>query len=145
MTSMRISTHAACSCSATPCCSVLLSHPLPPCVKMMTPSVISQGSAPDTTHHRESLFFFSPFPQRWFVLWLRHCCIQGALVLWQTQGFPHRRKCGGGALIDSSVRNAKAAPVPIWSQRWHTLALPTLGLWGWAWVWQPPGFTVEIT
>lgn len=57
MTSMRISTQAAGSCSATPCCSIPLSHPLPPCVKMMTPSVISQGSAPDTTRHRESLFF----------------------------------------------------------------------------------------
>lgn len=80
---------------------------------MMTPTVISQGSAPDTTRHQESLF--SP-PQRWFVWWLLHCCVQGALVLWQTEGFSHGPKCGGGALIDSPVRNAKLAPAPIWSQ-----------------------------
>lgn len=164
MTSTRISTQAACSCSAAPCCSILLSRPLPPRVRMMTPTVISQASAPDTAHRRESLFFFFFCwlvvfffaPQRWFVLWLLHCCLRGALVLWQTERFSHSRKCGGGALIDSPVRNAKLAPVPIWSQLssgthrpcppayWdHTEVDLGLGALGWLWQW--PGLTVEIT
>lgn len=79
---------------------------LPPCVKMMTPHRNQPGLL---TRHRKP----PPLPQCWFVLWLLHCCIWGALVLWQTEGLSHRRKCGGGVLTD---RNAKLVSVPIWSQ-----------------------------
>lgn len=75
---------------------------------MMTPAVIGGCSASDMTHNREN-------PSKLIRVSLLHSGAACPLTSGRGLSQENRESRRGGALIDSPVEKAKAAPVPIWS------------------------------